>query len=66
MRIVDRDKFNRRVLAPLATICLVLGINVGVFGNFTFNGHPVSLLIAIALWGVAVMALVSIEEHKND
>lgn len=65
MRIVDRDRFNRRVLAPLATICLVLGINVGVFGDITFNGHPVSLLIAIALWGVAVLALVSIEENKN-
>lgn len=65
MRIVDREKFNRRVLAPLATICLVLGINIGVFGNITFNGHPVSLLISIALWGIAVLALVSIEENKH-
>lgn len=64
MRIVNRDRFNRRVLAPLATFCIVLGISVGVFGDITFNGHPVSLLIAIGLWGVATLALVAIEESK--
>ena len=66
MRIINRDRFNRRVLAPLATVCLVLGINVAVFGDITFNGHPVSLIIAIALWGIGVSALVSIEESKNE
>jgi hypothetical protein len=64
MRIVNRDRFNRRVLAPLATVCLVLGINIAVFKNITFNGHPVSLLVAIALWGIGVLALVSIEESQ--